>query len=118
MNDGEKKARELPVVARRYERQTARCTYRRASVTSAEGEPLVRLSDAQAAICALTPPEGYEQALQDAARYWYIREIASGEPTAFGRIEDAAFAAHYGDPAQFDLNIDDQMVAVREVGRG
>lgn len=57
--DVEQRARELPVVARLYERHTARCTYRRASVTSAEGEPLVRLADAQALIAALTPPEGY-----------------------------------------------------------
>ena len=55
----EKRARELPVVARLYERQTARCTYRRASVTSSEGEPLVRLDDVLSLIAALTPPEGY-----------------------------------------------------------
>lgn len=41
---------QLPVVARLYERHTGRCTYRRASVTRAEGEPLVRLADVQSLI--------------------------------------------------------------------
>lgn len=59
MDDIEKRARELPVVARLYERHTARCTYRRASVTRAEGEPLVRLRDVLSMIAALTPPDGY-----------------------------------------------------------
>lgn len=64
---------------------------------------------------ALTPPEGYAEAIRDAARYRYIRGVAAGEPTDFGKIEDAAFAAHYGDPAQFDLNIDGQIAARPEV---
>lgn len=64
---------------------------------------------------ALTPPEGYADAVRDAARYRYIRSVAAGEPTAFGRIEDAAFAAHYGDPLQFDFNIDEQMAGRPEV---
>lgn len=67
------------------------------------------------AIAALTPPEGYADAVRDAARYRYIRGIAAGEPSAFGRIEDAAFAAHYGDPTQFDFNIDEQMAGCPEV---
>lgn len=59
MNAIEKRARELPVAARLYTRQTGRCAYRRASVTSAEGEPLVRLQDVLSMIADLTPPEGY-----------------------------------------------------------
>lgn len=64
---------------------------------------------------SLTPPEGYAEAIRDAARYRYIRGVAAGEPTDFGQIEDAAFAAHYGDPAQFDFNIDEQMAGFPEV---
>ncbi len=52
MTDDQQRARQLPIVARLYERQTSRCTYRRASVTRADGEPLVRLADAQEAITA------------------------------------------------------------------
>lgn len=72
-------------------------------------------AEAWNARAAITPPEGYADAVRDAARYRYIRGVAAGEPTAFGQIEDAAFAAHYGDPAQFDFNIDEQMASCPEV---
>lgn len=109
MNDIEKRARELLAVASGWNVDdmvehlgSDVCLFTAEEALDAVG-------------AALTPLEGYEQAVQDAARYRYIREIASGEPTAFGRIEDAAFAAHYGNAAQFDLNIDDQMAARPEV---
>ncbi|HHA2690821.1 TPA: hypothetical protein ACOEPG_002800 [Stenotrophomonas maltophilia] len=60
--------------------------------------------------------ERLEKAARDAERYRYIRSVAAGEPRDFGRIEDAAFAAHYGDPAQFDFNVDEQMAALIPLG--
>lgn len=57
-------------------------------------------------------PVGAEK---DAERYQYIRWIAAGDPVEFGIIEDAAFSAHYGDAAQFDLNIDGLIAARPEV---
>lgn len=80
---------------------------------------------------ALTPPEGDAglptsvpegfvlvpvETQKDAERYQYIRWIAAGDPVEFGIIEDAAFPAHYGDAAQFDLNIDALIAARPEVG--
>lgn len=111
MNDIEKRARELLAAEFEKDGETIMAEHVRGDLLGHEW-PTHAI---RAIIAALTPPEGYWRALQDAARYRYIREIASGEPTAFGRIEDAAFAAHYGDPAQFDLNIDDQMAARPEV---
>lgn len=46
---------------------------------------------------------------KDAERYRYIRTLAAGRPEAFGPVEDAAFAASYGDPGKFDFNIDAAM---------
>jgi len=46
------------------------------------------------------------EALADAERYRWIREIASGDPADFHYVEDAAFVAANGCPHNFDLNID------------
>lgn len=113
MNDIEKRAVECLAEAYRQKGQPGLASLiieREGRANSVWGDVALN-----AIIAALTPPEGYEQALQDAARYWYIRDIAAGEPSAFAQIEDAAFAAHYGNAAQFDINIDDQMAARPEV---
>ena len=110
MEDIEKRAREL--LAAEYEKGQFRAyapEIRSGSAGATWNE------EVRALIAALTPPEGYADAIRDAARYRYIRGVAAGEPTAFARIEDAAFAAHYGDPVQFDFNIDEQMAGCPEV---
>ena len=54
------------------------------------------------------------EAERDAARYQFIREVASGYHEDFGVVEYAAFAAAYGCDHNFDLNIDEAMMSARE----
>ena len=51
---------------------------------------------------------------RDAARYRFIREVASGAPEDFEVVADAAFVAAYGCDHNFDLNIDEAMMSARE----
>ena len=54
------------------------------------------------------------EAERDAARYRFIREVAAGEPGDFEVVACAAFAAAYECGHNFDLNIDEAMLAARE----
>ena len=49
------------------------------------------------------------EAERDAARYRFIREVASGAPEDFEVVSDAAFVAAYGCDRNFDRNIDAAM---------
>ena len=49
------------------------------------------------------------EAERDAARYRFIREVASGAPEDFEVVADAAFVAAYGCDHNFDFNIDAAM---------
>jgi hypothetical protein len=111
MTDIEKRARELLAA----ELDAIRFPAMAAEIRDETGYNSCGAAMVRAVVAAITPPEGYTDAVRDAARYRYIRGVAAGEPTAFGRIEDAAFAAHYGDPVQFDFNIDEQMAGCPEV---
>lgn len=51
---------------------------------------------------------------RDAARYRFIREVASGHPEDFEVVASSAFAAAYGCDHNFDLNIDEAMLSARE----
>lgn len=50
------------------------------------------------------------EAERDAARYRFIREVASGTPEDFEVVACAAFAAAYECGHNFDLNIDEAML--------
>ncbi len=54
------------------------------------------------------------EAERDAARYRWIREVASGAPEDFEVVADAAFVAAYGCDHNFDLNIDAAMMSAHE----
>ena len=54
------------------------------------------------------------EAERDAARYRWIREVASGEYEDFDVVAGAAFDAAYGRARNFDLSIDAAMQAARE----
>ena len=53
----------------------------------------------------------------DAARYRWIREVASGAPEDFEVVACAAFAAAYGCDHNFDLNIDEAMQSSRDAAQ-
>ena len=54
------------------------------------------------------------EAERDAARYRWIREVASGEYEDFDVVTGAAFDAAYGRASNFDLSIDAAMLSARE----
>ena len=54
------------------------------------------------------------EAERDAARYRFIREVASGEYEDFDVVAGAAFDAAYGRDRNFDLRIDEAMMSARE----
>ena len=54
------------------------------------------------------------EAEKDAARYRFIREVASGEYEDFDVVAGAAFDAAYGRARNFDLSIDEAMLSARE----
>ena len=53
------------------------------------------------------------EAERDAARYRWIREVASGEYEDFDVVAGAAFDAAYGRARNFDLSIDEAMLSAR-----
>ena len=54
------------------------------------------------------------EAERDAARYRWIREVASGEYEDFDVVAGAAFDAAYGRARNFDLSIDSAMMSAHE----
>ena len=66
-------------------------------------EAYIDMQDGEALIARLREAE------RDAARYRFIREVASGAPEDFEVVADAAFVAAYGCDHNFDLNIDAAM---------
>ena len=56
-------------------------------------------------------PKEIERLREDAERYRWIRDRASMGPTDFEVVEDAAWPAKYGQPQNFDMNIDEAMKA-------